>query len=154
MNWIIDKSNKINFHTYLEEILVPLKEDIINYNWILSDLEYGGNYSDETPINMERDYFVLGPEEFNVVLKNHIQFYWGVIIAVPNSFHIQMDETKLPYAEGNNLMWKNGNMQYSDAEIEIICFDSGYTIVKFANENLSNKFKSYFDEAIDLEKFK
>ncbi len=71
----------------------------------------------------------------------------------PICIEIQLDENNLPYAEGNNLIWKNGNLQYQGAEIEVICVDSGYTIVKFTKEDLSEKFKAYFEEAIELEKF-
>jgi hypothetical protein len=51
------------------------------------------------------------------------------------------------------MVWKNGNIQHPNAALEIVCFDSGYTIVKFRDEKLSDKFKAYFDEAIELEKF-
>jgi hypothetical protein len=38
--------------------------------------------------------------------------------------------------------------------VEIIAFDSSYTIVKFKDEKLSNMFKEYFqEEAVDLQKF-
>ncbi|MEO7214796.1 hypothetical protein [Mucilaginibacter sp.] len=75
-------------------------------------------------------------------------------IAIPYNIEITIDENAIPLAEGNELIWKNGNLQYPDAAIEIICFDSGYTIVKFTDERLSAKFKAYFgDEAIELEKF-
>lgn len=32
----------------------------------------------------------------------------------------------------------------------IVCYDSGYTIVKFQDQGLSAKLMDYFDEAIDL----
>jgi hypothetical protein len=67
---------------------------------------------------------------------------------------VKLNVNDLPYAEGNAMIWKNGNLQHPDAEIEIVCFDSGYTIVKFTRQDLSDKFKAYFDEAIELEKFK
>lgn len=66
---------------------------------------------------------------------------------------IKVDESNLPGADGNSIVWEEGNIQHPDAEIEIVCFDSGYTIVKFRNRLLSDKFKAYFDEAIDLKKF-
>jgi hypothetical protein len=66
---------------------------------------------------------------------------------------VDVDEEHLPYAESNDIIWKNENIQHPNAQIEIVCFDSGYTIVKFRDEHLSNKFKAYFDEAMELEKF-
>jgi hypothetical protein len=153
MNWIIRKSKQISAHTYLEEILRPISDTIDNYNWILSDLD-GGGYTEGSPIDYEHDYFVLPASKFRQVLDSHIQFYWGVIIGVPASFEIKINENNLPYAEGSELIWRDSSLQYPDAEIEIVCFDSGYTIVKFTNENLSNKFKAYFEsDAIPLQKF-
>ncbi len=153
LNWIIRKSKKLSAHTFLEEILKPLDEYIESYNWILSDIEGGGDLS-QLPIDYEQDYFKLSPEEFRKILNSHFQFYWGTILAVPTSLDIKVDEDNSPYTEGNNLIWENGNIQYPDGEIEIDCFDSGYTIVKFTNEILSEKFKNYFDEAITLDEFK
>jgi hypothetical protein len=47
----------------------------------------------------------------------------------------------------------NNIFQIINSEIEIIAFDSSYTIVKFKNKLLSDKFKMFFEEAIELEKF-
>ncbi|MFI5160122.1 MAG: hypothetical protein ACHQHN_02545 [Sphingobacteriales bacterium] len=152
MNWIIHKSKKMPSHTYLSEVLKPLNDHIEDYNWVLSDID-GGNL-DGLPIDYDHDYFVLSPIEFKKILNSRFQFYWGSILAIPLHITIKIDEDNPPYVEGNNLIWKNGNIQYSGAEIEIDCVDSGYTIVKFSREDLSNKFKTYFDEAIDLEDFK
>ncbi len=35
--------------------------------------------------------------------------------------------------------------------MEIIAWDSSYTIIKFTEKAMSDKFKEYFDEAIELE---
>jgi len=153
MNWIIRNSKKISFYTHLDEILKPLLERIDNYNWVLSDLDGNGGIQD-LPIDYENDYFILSASDFKKILDSQTQFYWGVIIGVPTSFEVKIDENNLPYAEGSELIWQNGNLQYPDAEIEIICFDSSYTIVKFTNEYLSDKFKEYFEaDAIPLQKF-
>jgi len=50
----------------------------------------------------------------------------------------------LPFVDGNELVWKNNHLQVKNSEIEIIAFDSSYTIVKF---------KTYFDEVIELDNF-
>lgn len=56
----------------------------------------------------------------------------------------------LPYADLNKLVWKKGNFQHPDAKVELICFDSSSTIVKFKDESLSRKFHKYFEEALEL----
>jgi len=77
----------------------------------------------------------------------------GSNIGNPKSIDIKFDEDNLPYVEGNPHIFENGHIQCPDAEIEIDCFDSSYTIVKFANKLLSDKFKDYFDEALTIDKF-
>jgi len=152
MNWIIRKSNKLSAHTYLGEILKPLDEYIELYNWIITDIDGGENLS-ELPIDYEHDYFVLSATDFRKILNGRFQFYWGIILAVPKFIDIKLDQDNLPYSEGNDMIWENSHIQYQEAEIEIACVDSSYTIVKLTKKELSDKFKTYFDEAITLDKF-
>ncbi len=49
---------------------------------------------------------------------------------------------------------ENGNLQVKNSKVEIIAWDSSFTIVKFTEKKISDKFKEYFDEAIELEKYK
>ncbi|HEY2581757.1 MAG TPA: hypothetical protein VGI43_08125 [Mucilaginibacter sp.] len=155
MNWIINKSKKLRYHTDLTVLFKPIYDDIENYNWIISDFEFNGspNFS-SLPINYDHDYFILTPAQFKMIVDTDIQTIWGVILGVPISKEIKIDENNLPFAEGYPLLFEDGNIQYSDAVIEIICFDSSYTIVKFKDMVLSDKFKFYFDEALSLEKFR
>jgi len=142
-------------HTYLSIILKPLEEYIDNYNWVISDLEYYStiHFENEYPINLNDEYFMLSTEELKIVLSKNIQIWWGVLLAVPISEKIELGND-IPYADGNTTVWKNNNFQIPNAEIEIVCFDSTCTIVKFTNKKLSDKFKSFFGEdAIPLEKF-
>lgn len=152
MNWIIRNTSKIEFHTNLNEILKPISADLENYNWFLCDLDFMSD--SPLPINFDKDYFILKNEDFQKIADSRTQIIWGVISAVPKSFAVEVDTENLPFVEGNDLVWENGNLQVNNSEIEIIAFDSSYTIVKFTNQSLSEKFKNYFEEAIELEKFK
>lgn len=152
MNWIIKNTSKIDFHTNLKEILKPISTDLDNYNWFLCDLDFMSDLP--LPINFDKDYFILKNEDFQKIADSRTQIIWGVISAVPKNINIEIKEDALPFVEGNDSVWQNGNFQVNNSEIEIIAFDSSYIIVKFINQTLSEKFKKYFDEAIELEKFK
>lgn len=141
------------YHTHLNLLLAPIANDIKSYNWLIADVEYGGFYEGALPINMEQDYFILSPEEFDVLLKADVQIWWGAVLGIPQNIDIKIDKNDLPFVEGNGSVWENGNLQHADAQIEIDCWDSGYTIVKFKDVKLSDKFCSHFSEAIELEKF-
>ncbi|OXB18745.1 hypothetical protein [Flavobacterium reichenbachii] len=150
MNWIIRNTKKLDFHTDLKELLKPILDEIEDFNWVISDLDF---ISDKIlPINHDHDFFILSSSEFKEILSCHTQFIWGVISGFPKSEVILIDENDLPYAEGNDMIWKNGNFQIQNAALEIIAFDSSYTIIKFKNEQVSEKFKKYFEEAVELEK--
>ncbi|WP_040625784.1 hypothetical protein [Mucilaginibacter paludis] len=140
------------YHTHLDQILKPILDDVGHYNWLLADLEYTSTFSDKIPVDMDQDYFILAPEEFAELLKADLQIWWGVILGIHPGVEVMVNENNLPFAEGNDQIWMNGNLQYPDAAIEIVCFDSSYTIVKFTDEQLSGKFYTYFPEAIELEK--
>lgn len=129
------------YHTYLDLILEPIKDQIDNYNWIVTDIEMFSTIVTDPPVDMDTDYYILSPGEFKRLVDCEVQFWWGIFLAVPVSKEIQLDINNLPFLEGNKLIWKNGNLQYYTAEIEIDCIDSNYTIVKFSNQELSKKFK-------------
>lgn len=153
MNWIIQKSNKLQFHTNLSEVIKPIKSDVKDYYWLVADLDYIAD-SAELPVNFQQDFFILSPAELEQLLSKHVQIIWGAILGFPKLIEINLSEDKLPYVEGNDAIWKAGCIQHKNAVIEIDCFDSSYTIVKFRNEQMSQKFKEHFTEAIPLEKFK
>ena len=153
MNWIIRYSDKMEFHTHLNIVLKPIWNEVKEFNWLISDLEYFPDYAKDLPVNHDQDYFILSPAEFKVLVDLDPQILWAVILGIPKEDLIDVDDDNLPYADGSATVWKNGNIQHPKAVLEIVCFDSGYTIVKFKDEKLSGKFESYFDEAIELEKF-
>ncbi len=151
LNWILEKSNKLDFHTNLAKILEPLKINFKNYKWVFNDIDFMSD--DILPINLDDDYFILNDLELNKILDVHTQFIWGIISAVPLDEEVILQSNDLPFIEGNDSIWNNNIFQIINSEIEIIAFDSSYTIVKFKNKLLSDKFKMFFEEAIELEKF-
>ena len=154
MDWIIRKSKKLRYHTDLNEVTKPFIHLVEDYNWILSDLDFITNKLPNLPIDFNHDYFVLNPTQFKDLLLADVQIIWGVILGIPKHHSIEIDEQNLPFAEGNDKIWEVGNIQNDHADVEIDCFDSSYTIVKFRKESISKLFHEYFEEAIELQKFK
>jgi hypothetical protein len=150
MDWEIRKTDKFKYHTYLKEILKPIIDDIGGFDWLISDLDYIAFTDTDLLINFEEDHFILSNNQFMELLDTDIQFLFGVFLAIPNNVKIHIDTDHLPYADLNKLVWKKGNIQHPDAMIELICFDSSSTIVKFRDESLSRKFHKYFEEALEL----
>ncbi|SEH66181.1 hypothetical protein [Epilithonimonas hominis] len=152
MNWVIKHSKKIKYQTDLEEILKPIWDDLQNYKWLITDVDFITD--SQIPLNFEKDYFFLDRDEFAQLMNSDTQIIWGVISAVSNNYKI--DEKKnLTLSSESEQVWKENVFQISESILEIIAFDSGYTILKFKNNKLSEKFKNYFEsEAIELCKLK
>jgi hypothetical protein len=89
-----------------------------------------------------------------LLISKDIQIVWGSLIAIPENIKLTIDENNLPFVEGNDDIWLNDKFQIKESKIEIYCWDSSLTITKFKDKNLSDRFKGYFDEAIELEKYK
>lgn len=151
MNWIIQSTKTVNFHTNLKEILKPVWEYLIEYHWILTDIDFMSDT--ELPINFNYDYFFLSHEEFEKVYQSDAQIIWGIIAAVPKN--TEFDFKKISKLSAEDIeAWISNQFQIQESVVEIIAFDSGYTIVKFKDKILSEKFKNYFqDQALDLQAF-
>jgi hypothetical protein len=108
---------------------------------------------EKLPINQEKEWFLISAREMNMIRKTDTQIIWGVFSGIDKSIEITPDQLELPFAEGNEAMWKNGNLQLKNSKIEIIAWDSSLTIVKFTDKEMSMKFKEYFQEAIELENY-
>ncbi|ANF51876.1 hypothetical protein A0O34_15755 [Chryseobacterium glaciei] len=151
MNWIIRSTKIVKFHTNLLEVLKPIWKDFIDYDWVLTDLDFMTD--DEIPINFDKDYFVLNKEEFETLYQSSTQIIWGIISAVPKNTQIDFNLISNLSAEDEKA-WKPNEFLIEKAFLEIVAYDSGYTIVKFKDKKLSNQFKEYFqEEAIDLATF-
>ena len=151
MNWIIRSIKKVKFHTNLQEVLKPIWEDLTLHNWILTDLDFmsDGNI----PINFDHDFFVLDHQQFESIYKSNTQIIWGIIAAVPHPIEVNFSQVSQLSAEDPKV-WKSNHFLISESIVEIIAVDSGYTIIKFKDEALSEKFKNYFqDQAVDLHIF-
>lgn len=142
------------FHTNLSVLLKPIEEDIQNFKWLISDLEVNTSELEKLPINHEKEWFLITSEEMEIIRNSDTQIIWGAFSAIDEDLEIIITDEILPFAEGIEEIWKDGNLQVEKSKIEIIAWDSSYTIVKFTEKKISDKFKQYFDEAIELENYK
>lgn len=151
MNWIIRSTKIVKLHTNLNEILRPVWEDLKEYDWILTDLDF---ISDDTiPIHFDQDTFILNTKQFEILFNSRTQIIWGIISAVPKNTELNLNLISKLSAE-DMAVWKNDKFLIEKSYLEIIAFDSSYTIIKFTDRKLSSKFKEYFkDQAIELEKY-
>ncbi|TDR23999.1 hypothetical protein IP97_02306 [Flavobacterium cheniae] len=140
-------------HTNLNNLLNSWI-DISEFEWILSDLDVINFTKKKLPIDFNKSFSVITSDDFKKIIETDIQIVWGVISAINKSENPKFDKNNLPFVEGNDNIWINDNFQVENAIFEITAWDSSYTIIKFKDSELSKKFKLYFDEAIELDKYK
>ncbi len=124
---------------------------LINYRWIVTDMDFISEQP--LPINFDENFFVLDNPEFEKLYQSNTQMIWGIISAVPNNI---VPDTSLisKLSAEDSIVWEPNHFLIQESILEIIAIDSGYTLVKFKDKNLSDKFKEYFQEqAVDLQKF-
>lgn len=154
IDWLIRSTKQLEFHTNLNKLFKGGWINIENYNWFLSDIDYITSIKDGFPLNLQDEYFILTSDDFKIVAESDTQVIWGTISAIPKHLDPEYDIENLPFVEGNDNVWQNGKLQIKNSMLEIIAFDSGYTILKFKDPVMSEKFKGAFNEAIPLEKYK
>jgi hypothetical protein len=89
---------------------------------------------------------VTGEELWNSVANRDIQVVWGVFCGVVGEMPSVPDD-ELPYADGNRQMWAEPeSFQLASVHIEIICWDSALTWVKFRDDSLGHQFLQLFPE--------
>jgi len=157
MTQIIRQTNKLKYHTDLREIIKPFRTEFASYNWLLTNQEYilldfdKKNVVDKLDHDVDRIIF-SGPELLEIVDNREIQFVWGVFCGFKNNIP-DLDSKELPVADCNPQIWTDPDKFFlAQSEIEIICFDSSSTIIRFRDPSLEDKFAKYFSEATVLTK--
>jgi hypothetical protein len=68
--------------------------------------------------------------------------FCGILGEVPT-----IPDDELPYADGNRQLWTEPEaFQLANSKIEIVCFDSSLTLVKFRDDSLGYQFLQLFPE--------
>ncbi|KQM75228.1 hypothetical protein ASE74_20625 [Pedobacter sp. Leaf216] len=152
MTYILEKTEKLKFHTNLRELLYPIIESIGDYNWLLTNQDYFifdfEQKGEVHKLDFESKKIEFSGSEFKALVETrNIQFIWGVFCAFIGEIPSLKSE-EFPFADCNENIWKKPNEFLSpNSEIEIICFDGTSTIIKFKNQKMEKEFLQYFSEA-------
>lgn len=157
MTLILDDTNQLEFHTDMGEIIKPIKEELKSLNWILTNQEYTildydmNGLVDKLDHEAEIIHFD-GQELLDILETRQIQFIWGVFCGTKKKIE-KLDPEKVPYADMNSDIWTKPNeFLLPESEIEIICFDSSCTLIKFKDVELEKRWKTKFTDAKKLKK--
>ena len=141
------------YQTNLGELLALLGHQVENLNWLVTDLRCL-SLGDWPPLieiwesqsyDSEPYYSVVpGKMLYETFVGRDLQVVWGVFCGV-NGDVPAIPLEKLPYADGNRRIWTEPEaFQLAGSEIEIIAFDSTFTLMKFRDESLGLQFLESF----------
>lgn len=146
MNLILEKSECVEWYTYLDEVFSKVPE-LCEYNWLISDLEL--NYCPDSRLSSD-PVIIDGKSLCEIVLKDKIQFIWAVLSGFKNNVPQIPDE--LPFADGNKHLWvQSPKPQIEGADLEIVCWDSTCTLFIGVSDNISTKLREMYFDIKDLD---
>jgi len=96
LNWIIRNTSKLKYHTNLSILLEPIKEDIADLKWLISDLDINTSEMGKLPINHEKDWFLISSREMKRVCETDTQFVWGVFSGIDKKVELETHLIDIP----------------------------------------------------------
>ncbi|MEG0472578.1 MAG: hypothetical protein RR588_09600 [Solibacillus sp.] len=142
----------IEQYTNLSLFLPIIKEDILFYNWLLTDID--SNYQSDSII--KNDYeFLSGREFVQLIDKNEFRFAWGVFSAFPKERKVEeIVLNGLPFADGNTEFWENPiSMQNPLAVTEMVLWDGILALIISRNDKTINQFLNFYEFSESLEDY-
>ena len=151
MNWIVKNNKRTRFQTNLKEVLKPIWKELEFDKCIILDVDFMTN--DVIPINFDHEYFELTYGEFQKLMLSDTQIIWGIFLFINEDCKIDWSILN-KFSSEDEKVWTEEYF-INESIMELIAFDSSCTILKIKNNELSIKFKNYFEkDAIELKKFK
>jgi len=154
MTILLEEVPQFRWQTDIGRLLPAIRQQVEELTWVISNLQCGhlGNFMPTVAAweeQMEHYYsytVVSGKTLYDTIADANVQVVWGVFCGVRgNAPDLSRDE--VPYADGNRELWTDPEaFQLAASEVEIVCFDSSVTWIKFRDEKLAHQFLKAFPE--------
>ena len=134
-------TSKWQIHTDIFSILNILESEVMSRYWLLSDWQ--GNHFPKGYTESYETITVKGSELLSNIDKD-FQLLWGVLSGSKQLFN---PDDEIPYAETNKEIWEPYyTIQNKASDIEIIAWDSSYTLITSENEMVLQRLVEYYGE--------
>ncbi len=143
-----------NCYVKLGEFFLKMNNFQKEYNWFITDVECYPENKKYRQLLSNEYCFLTGEQLSQMIKKEDFQWIWGVFSGFDKN--IKLDNIlnyNLPYADGNENLWKTVNLQHPLANIEIVAWDSCLMLIKSVNTNIIDHFFDKFELAEDLSKY-
>ena len=148
----------MKYYTDLRLVFQAIDNRQRNYNWLLTDLDcssIGDDRGDVATLNDQRPLWLTGEALTHLVGRIEMQFNWAVLSGFAPSVSLDLGKLEIePFADGNPCFWvPRPRIQHPLAEVEIVCWDSSLTMLLTRDREMSDSFRNFFPEAVDLSKY-
>ena len=149
MNTLLEGPSRMECYTNLRLVFQAFAGRQQECNWLITDLDCTVFPAGLHP---KQPSWLSGQELTNLVEQHDIQFIWGVLSGFPTDVILDLNHLELePYADGNSALWQPGiAIQHPLAVVELICWDSSATLLLSQDDDLTQRFRTFFPEATDL----
>ncbi len=124
-------TNKWRFHTDLNTLFNCIKPEIRKRNWILSNWET--NFQNSI-FDIQNDPVALTGKKLLQGIDKYSQLIWGVLSGSLKEF---TNKDYMSFAMNEKSLWEPFyRIQNPEADLEIVSWDSGYTLVTSNDEDI------------------
>lgn len=149
MTILLKDTARLRWQTDLSRLLPPIRQQVESLNWLITELQcwhIDGEWPAVIPDWEEANPYAAadGRTLYETFAGRDLQVVWGVFCGVQGNVPTITD-SEIPFADGNRKLWTEPEtFLLAASELEIICFDSTLTFVKFRDEELGNQFLHEF----------
>ncbi|MBT9391693.1 hypothetical protein KLP40_00845 [Hymenobacter sp. NST-14] len=154
MTILLEDVPQFRWQTDLGRLLPAIRQQVEELTWVISNLQCW-HLRDFIPTvaeweeQMEHHYsytVVSGKTLYDTMADTDIQVVWGVFCGVKGNMPA-LSKDEVPYADGSKEPWTEPKaFQLAASEIEIVCFDSSVTLVKFRDKVIGRQFLKVFPD--------
>lgn len=142
-------------YTYLKKVFDAIGNKQIDYNWLITECEcYPNNQNVKELLNKEYCW-ITGEELTEIIGQEDFQWVWAVLSGFDKNIELaEVLKYDLPYADEYTGFWKKPlTLQHPLSKVEIVPFDSSFTLILSEDKELVNSFRSYFSYSENLEDY-
>lgn len=140
-----------DYYTLLSKVFTAIDNKQLNLNWLITNCECHPQNESFYELFQKEYIWISGRQLTEIIQEEDFQFIWGVFSGF--STEITLEEVlgfKLTNADYEGYWIKNLQIQHPIAEMEIIAFDSSYTLLISKKDKIVQEFLDYFPFAEDL----
>lgn len=132
-----------------------LGEEILEYNWLITDTDILARSESLAAISMKEYCFLSGESLTNIVRNDDAQWIWGVLSGFTKDISLEeILKYPLPYADGYPGFWKLPiSMQHPLASMEIVPWDASLVLLFSKKAETADKFRTRFPKCEDLSQY-